>query len=186
MTIREDQAGRLFLAVPLTDSLRSSLASEVQRLGPLPGRPVPPESWHLTLRFLGDTSAAALARLRDELKRAPLGHPFSIRFGGYGAFPRTSRATVLWVGVAEGLEPLRAVAEAVEAAVRRVGFPAEGRPFKAHLTLSRIREPADLRAPLERLPEFREPMPVEEVVLFRSHLGGGPARYEPVERFALR
>lgn len=186
MKDRNDVAGRLFLAVPLTESVRAALSSEARRAGPLPGRPVLPESWHLTLRFLGDTPADSLDRLRDELKVAPLDPPFSIRFGAYGAFPRANRAAVLWLGVDEGLEPLQTLAAEVEMAVRRAGFPAEGRPFKAHLTLSRLRPPEDVRPVLERLPAFGKSMPVEEVVLFRSHLGRGPARYEPLERFTLR
>lgn len=178
-------AGRLFLAVPLSEALRRDLAGALRRHGPLPGRPVPPESWHLTLRFLGDTPREALDRLRGEMARASLGGPFALRFGGYGAFPRASRATVLWLGVEAGAEPLGALAEAVEAAVRRAGFSPERRPFRPHLTLSRIRTPENASSLLERLPPFREAMPVEAVVLFRSHLGHGPARYEALERFSL-
>ena len=37
-----------------------------------------------------------------------------------------------------------------------------------------------------RVPPLDVGMRVEEVVLFRSHLGGCPARYEAVERFALQ
>jgi len=34
-------------------------------------------------------------------------------------------------------------------------------------------------------PAFGGRMRVDSFVLFRSHLGGGPPRYEPLERFAL-
>jgi 2'-5' RNA ligase len=180
-----ESAGRFFLAVPLAEPVRSALAAELRERGPLPGRPVPPENWHLTLRFLGDTPEPALRRLREEVASAPLGERFSVRFGEYGAFPRASRATVLWLGLAGDTEPLDRLAQAVEQAVRSAGFPAERRPFKPHLTLSRIRAPEDARGVLDRLPPFPRLMPVEEVVLFRSHLGGGPPRYEAAERFPL-
>lgn len=186
MTHGESGAGRLFLAVPLTEAIRAGLTAELARAGTLPGRTVAPGSWHLTLRFLGDTPADARDRLRRELQSAAPGRPFSIRFGGYGAFPRPDRATVLWLGVADGLEPLGRLAEAAESAARRAGFLAERRPFRAHLTLSRLRDPADVRPLLRRLPPWDATMPVEEMVLFRSHLGGGPPRYEPVERYPLR
>lgn len=182
---RGPDAGRLFLAVPLAEDLRRDLAAALRGHGPLPGRPVPPESWHLTLRFLGDTAWDALERVGEEVGRAPPGPPFGIRFGGYGAFPRASRASVLWLGVGEGAAALAALAESVEAAVARAGFPAERRPFRPHLTLSRLRPPEDATAALARLPPFPAAMPVAEVVLFRSHLGGGPARYEPLRRFSL-
>lgn len=180
------EAGRLFLAVPLAEAVRRDLAEALRAHGSLPGRPVPPESWHLTLRFLGDTARAALERVLEEVDAARLGAPFALRFGGYGAFPRAGRAAVVWLGVEEGAEPLAALAAAVEDAVRRAGFPPEGRPFRAHLTLSRLRPPAPVDDLLARLPPFPRSMSVHEVVLYRSHLGGGPARYEPVERFPLR
>jgi 2'-5' RNA ligase len=40
-------------------------------------------------------------------------------------------------------------------------------------------------AEIERVPPLDLRMRVEEVVIFRSHLGGGPARYEAIERFGL-
>lgn len=179
-------AGRLFLGVPVTDDVRGTLRAHLRdAAGELPGRPVPPGNWHLTLRFLGDTSHDALARLREELEAEELGSRAAVTFGGLGAFPRAARASVLWLGVEEGAEALRALAERVEAAARRAGFPAETRPFTPHLTLSRIQPPRDVRRLLERVPPFPERMPVDAVVLFRSRLGGGPARYEEVERFFL-
>jgi 2'-5' RNA ligase len=179
---------RLFLGVALPEETRTALEGRLREaLGgePLPGRPVPPTNWHLTLRFLGDTPAEARERLVRELRAAACGPAFPLELAGLGAFPRPARASVLWVGAAEGEAPLRALAEEVEAAVRRAGFPAEPRPFSPHLTLSRIQPPHDVRALVEHFPDFAERITVDAVVLFRSHLGRGPARYEAVERVPL-
>lgn len=182
-----ESAGRLFLGVPLSAEVRAALQHYLSdSLGEVPGRPVRPESWHLTLRFLGETSRERLDMLVRALEEAPLGAAFTLVFSGPGAFPRPARAAVLWVGVAEGADALRTLAAEAETAARRAGFPAEERPFSPHLTLSRIQPPRDVRPLLERAPPFGERLRVEEVVLFRSHLGRGPARYEPVERFPLR
>lgn len=180
---------RLFLAVDLPEGVRRALDEHLRASpggGRLPGRPARPESWHLTLRFLGDTAPDACDRLVRELRSAELGHGFTLGFGGLGAFPRPARATVLWLGIAEGEAPLGALAAAVEEAACRAGFPAETRPFAAHLTLSRIRPAEDVRPLVERVPPFPERMEVDEVVLFRSHLGPSGARYEAVERFPLK
>jgi 2'-5' RNA ligase len=87
--------------------------------------------------------------------------------------------------VAEGVDALRALAAAVEAAAVHAGFAAEPKPFAAHLTLARVQPPANVRPLLAQVPPFAGTMRVGEVVLFRSHLGSGPPRYEAVERFAL-
>lgn len=185
MSEADGGAERLFLAVELAEELRRALQAHL-RGHDLPGRGVQPASWHLTLRFLGDTLPGERARLVDEVRKTPLGAPFTLGFDRAGAFPRPTRAAVLWLGVAEGEAPLRALAAAAGDAAVRAGFPAEPRPFSPHLTLSRIRPPRDVRALLEGLPPFRQAMPVEEAVLFRSRLGAGGARYEALERFPLR
>lgn len=77
------------------------------------------------------------------------------------------------------------IAAVAEEVVRTAGFPAETRPYQAHLTLSRLREPLDVRPYLSSLPPLHTPMPITEVVLFRSHLGSGPPRYEPLVRIPL-
>lgn len=181
-----DGGGRLFLGVPLTEEARGALEAHLRpHCGSLPGRQVPSVNWHLTLRFLGDTSPALRESVADELRGAPLGAAFPLGFAGLGAFPRPARATVLWLAVGEGAAPLRALAAEVEAAARRAGFPAEERPFAPHLTLARVQPPRDLRELLSRTPPFPGRMPVDAVVLFRSRLGGGPPRYEALERFPL-
>ena len=177
-------AGRLFLGVPLTDNALSAVRLHLQN-EELPGRIVPPEKWHLTLRFVGDTAPDALERLGHSLRAGSLGRRAEIMFGRLGAFPRAHRASVLWVGVAEGADRLQAIAASVEHAVQRAGFPAEARPFAPHLTLSRLQPPRDVRSLVDRVPSLDVRMTVESVVLMRSHLGRGPSRYEELERFEL-
>jgi RNA 2',3'-cyclic 3'-phosphodiesterase len=177
-------AGRLFLAVPVDDRTRDRLAQFLAPIA-LPGRRVPPDKWHLTLRFLGDTSHERLQRLRDQLHAASLGSSFEMAFDGLGAFPRPVRASVLWLGISEGAHQLGTLAAVVEVVVRRAGFAAKSRPFASHLTLSRLQPPRDIRATIEAVPAFREIMAVNDVILLRSHLGRGPSRYEVVDTFTL-
>lgn len=180
---------RLFLGVEVPEDARERLAAHLRGAlagRVLPGRAVAPASWHLTLRFLGATSPGRRAAVAAALRGADLGDGLTVGFGGLGAFPSPARATVLWLGVEEGADRLGALAAAAEDAARRAGFPAEERTFSAHLTLGRIRPAADVRPLVERVPPFRERVRVDGVVLFRSHLGAGGARYEAVERFPLR
>lgn len=180
MTDRE----RLFVAVPLAEETRLRLREHIAAVT-LPGRPVSSGSWHLTLRFLGDTAPSQRDGLVDALRQARLGRQIAGSFGGWGAFPRPARASVIWLGVRDGGEQLRGLAAHVETAARSAGFPAEDREWTPHLTLSRLHPARDVRRLLAEMPSFVEPFPVDAVVLFRSHLGRGPARYQELARFPL-
>ncbi len=188
MSVGEKQ--RLFLAVAITDDVRHVLAAHLTEAlagKPVPGRPVPPPNWHVTLRFLGSTYEDDCDRLSHALDEADFGGPFTVGFGGLGAFPRPARATVLWLAIERGGDEVESLAAVAEEAAVAAGWMMEERPFHPHLTLSRIRPHQDVTAVIERVPPLRMAMPVDDVVLYRSHLGGGkPARYEPIEHFALR
>ncbi|HZJ48647.1 MAG TPA: 2'-5' RNA ligase family protein, partial [Acidimicrobiia bacterium] len=80
---------RLFLAVALSDDVRHGLAAFlVDETMRLPGRPTPPDNWHLTLRFLGATDAPARDRILEFLDDHLVVEPFTLGFGTLGAFPK--------------------------------------------------------------------------------------------------
>lgn len=189
MTASHDtnSAGRLFVGVPLADDARREIDARLRSALPdgVPGRPVPVANWHLTLRFLGATRADQLAAIRDRLRAAELGHAFGVRFGGLGAFSRPRSARVMWIAVTEGVQRLQELARIAEDAARAAGFAPEEKPYTPHLTISRLQPPRNVTGAVERVPPLDVEMRVGEVIVFRSHLGGGPVRYEPVERFAL-
>jgi 2'-5' RNA ligase len=177
---------RLFLAVGLDDDTRHALAAHLDAHleEPLPGSKVPPENWHITLRFLGKVDDVQHDRLVTHLDEHLDVVPFRLRFGGLGAFPRPRKATVAWLAVeAPELAQLAMLAE--EAAIA-VGCMPEERPFHPHLTLSRIRPAADVSDVVEDVPPFPRAMAVRTVGCFESTLRGGrPAVYTEVDTFDL-
>jgi 2'-5' RNA ligase len=174
---------RLFIGIPLAEDARRAISKSLPQK--LPGKPVPPENWHFTLRFLGSTAVEARDQIVALLHAATCGAPFTIRFSELGAFPNPNRARVLWVGVDEGAERMIQLGAIAEATARVAGFPAETRAFAPHLTLSRIEPAASVRTLLGSKPKFEARMMVDSVILYRSRLGGGPARYEEVVRISL-
>lgn len=174
---------RLFIGVPLTTDARVALSRALPNS--LPGKPVAPDKWHFTLRFLGATAAEARDQIITQLSSSKLGSGFQLRFSELGAFPNPRRARILWLGVSQGDERLSELAAIAEAAARNAGFAAESRRFTSHLTLSRIDPPQNISALLAQKHRYDISMPVRELVLYRSRLGGGPARYEEMARFEL-
>ncbi|MFN8640943.1 MAG: RNA 2',3'-cyclic phosphodiesterase [Candidatus Binatia bacterium] len=130
---------RAFVAVELSQAVRDRLVAvqrELARHGAAV-RWVRDDHLHLTLKFLGNLEAEALAALRADLA-ATLGTtpPLTATIRGLGVFPDARRPRVVWAGVACG--GLAAVAAAVDGAAARVGVVPETRPFRPHVTLGRV------------------------------------------------
>jgi 2'-5' RNA ligase len=177
--------GRVFCAIPLPAEVRLGLDAKV-RQHTLPGKVAPPENWHLTLRFLGSIDEVTLQRFVAQLDAVDLGTRFSMALGSMGAFPNPKRATVLWLGVPRGSDELSELALTCEEAVQAAGMPPEDRPFRPHLTLSRIRPPADVSSLIQAFGDTGIAWRCETMVVYRSRSGPGGPRYEPLEVFDLR
>ena len=181
---------RLFLAIDLPPQVRDAIAEVQERARrSCPGwRWVRAEGIHLTLRFLGEVTPADEARQRETWRRAVAGHP-RIRFdvGGLGVFPGGGRPRVLWLGVkdASPAGDLGALAEELEETARNLGFEPDERPFSAHLTLARAEREGRPASPTPGGALLASDVAAEEVVLFRSELGPGGARYSRVAAFPL-
>jgi 2'-5' RNA ligase len=149
------------------------------------------ENMHLTLKFLGDVGVGDVPRVCQAVREAAAGvAPFGLQVCGAGAFPNLSRPRVIWLGAGEGQEPMAALAERIESALKELGFPREGRRFQAHLTLGRVRRGGPEIAALAGLVQQHAAVeigqtPVEEVVVFSSQLKPTGAVYEALDRALL-
>jgi len=182
------ESRRLFIAVPVSEQIRRGLLDHLKtqcRGKSLPGRPAKPESWHFTLKFLGNVGKAQCDALIQAVKNVRFDPSFRVKFGSLGAFPRTTKATVIWIGLEKGGERLGRLATAIEDAASSVGFAPENRPYHPHLTLSRIRPPQSIGLVLSQVAPLGTEMQVDEIVLYQSHLSSEGARYQAIERFAL-
>ncbi len=170
--------GRVFAAVRPPLEVVMPLHDRLRTLG-VPGRKVPPENWHVTLRYVGPIKAEAYDRWLAEIDLAPKPPPFSLRLGGLGAFPKGSRASVLWIGV-DGDEVTR-LAGVVDEAAEAAGLGREERPFRPHLTIARVRPPEDVRSLTERSGDQELSFRVDD---FRIMAAVG-SRYRDYETFTL-
>ncbi len=183
---------RCFVAIRLDPALRPAAARIQAELGRtrVAVKWVEPENLHLTLKFLGEVPARQTDRIVAVLEQACRGQaPFELELAGLGAFPGARAPRVVWIGVRDGLAALAALAGRVEDALVALGFEREARPFSAHLTLGRIREPERAR-PLGRALEAGGPavlgrMAADAVWLMRSDLRPAGPVYTSLARLAL-
>lgn len=183
---------RLFLAVNLSQAMLDAVGAAVAAVPVTrpPWRWSARETWHVTLKFIGQRPPADVERIAAALARVGGRHaPFDLALGGLDGFPNLRRPRVLFYRVAEGEDPVAALARDVDAAVTAaLALEPEGRPFHAHVTVARIKT-SPPGAVLERLgssPPVAGPVQrVESFDLMESQTGRGGAKYTRLKQFAL-
>jgi 2'-5' RNA ligase len=180
-------AVRAFFAIPLGGELREAALAVARELAARPDgdgvRWLAADSYHLTLRFLGNIAAREIAELVERAHDALAGcAPFALTLGAPRAFPAARNARV----IALAAQPEAALAELAarleKAAVEQCAAPQAERAFRAHVTIGRVRA--------RRIPQLAAAAPacvqrVREVVLLRSDLARDGAHYSPLATLPL-
>jgi 2'-5' RNA ligase len=187
---------RLFVALDIDEAILQRLDDYVRTLQPrLPGvRFVRSNTYHVTLKFLGEVPNAAAVRERlHEVHAASL----QLSVSGVGFFPNSCAPRVFWAGIHAPALP--ALAQAVDQSLAGLGFPLE-RDFHPHLTLARngsgrprpVRgeRPPQAFAQLPAIvassppPEFGT-MTARQFYLYESKLSPSGAEYSKIAAFEL-
>jgi len=193
---------RLFVALDITDDIRERIATFISETRPFApdARWTAPESWHVTLAFIGERSENILPTLKGELAKVQCNET-QVAFRGYGFFPHPGSARVFWVGI-EAAKDLAMLASEVSRASGVEMTKAED--YHPHLTLARAggarvsgapgkqvtdrpnKRFGSLQAELANIapPDFGS-MIAREFYLYRSHLTTHGSTYEKLERFEL-
>jgi RNA 2',3'-cyclic 3'-phosphodiesterase len=189
---------RLFVALDIDTAIRGRVThfrDEMRALAP-GVRWVGPETFHVTLQFLGETQK--VEDIKTALATAN-GAPVTLTFRGAGFFPTPQRARVFWVGIEAGGE-LQSLAGSIGVALAPLGFKRDEGPYHPHLTLARAGSgrphstPGDKVAPgLQQVrtklegqppPEFGT-MTAHEFILYQSTLSPSGSRYTKLASFPL-
>ncbi|HKP55930.1 MAG TPA: RNA 2',3'-cyclic phosphodiesterase [Polyangiales bacterium] len=188
MPERAPATSRLFIAASPAGVTQEAFAAALEPLRDGPNlRWLSPEKRHFTLRFLGQVPDSQRSAISQACAATAAESPaFDLVLAGAGAFPRKSRATVLWIGVSQGEAELVRLAAGLDAGLVALGFQPEGRPFVPHLTVARSRQPQQLTAAVDALASLRLSGCVRSIELIRSHLGGRESSYETLGSFVLQ
>jgi len=189
---------RLFVGLDIPQEIRDRLALFIEGLTSFATdvRFVNPDTFHVTLKFIGDTNKF------DEIKgalssvRAP---SLDVRFAGTGFFPGVKNPRVFWAGIQAPPE-LVSLTNTIDNALRPLGFEPERGPYQPHLTLARSGSgrprpnPGDKPNPKfqrlqQRLSSLPQPdfgtMTAHDFFLYESKLSPRGAQYFKVERYPL-
>ncbi len=184
---------RLFLAMDVPDQLKRALERAITNTATEGAgmKWVRPANAHFTLKFLGNVEEEKVEALARAVREVTDATPaMEITTGGYGAFPRPERARVFWLGLEAGKEPLSLLAKSLNKRLRKLRCEEEKRPFAAHITLARLRQPRDISGLFEAWEKIAEVREVTwrgtELVLYRSILERSGPTYTALERFELK
>jgi 2'-5' RNA ligase len=177
---------RAFLAIKPPTAVLDAIAARLEPVAMSGARRTPREQWHYTVQFLGDHAdldVVVSAFVRDPLA-AGVGE---LRVGGADAIGRRRRARIVYLGLNEGGDWLRALAEQVAERVGPLGYARDedSKEFLAHLTIARYREPTDLRRLCSEIggeavgPAWR----ADEMILYESVVSSEGARHIERARF---
>ncbi|MDA8141922.1 MAG: RNA 2',3'-cyclic phosphodiesterase [Desulfobacteraceae bacterium] len=183
---------RAFIAIELPSdviALAGDLQSAMKRDG-LALRWVRPQNIHLTLKFLGDIPAEMVPDISTAMQQAGGAlQPIALTVQGMGVFPGARNPKVLWIGMDGASQRLLQAVADLEAGLAEIGFEKEKRPFKAHLTLARIKAPVEVRQLLEAIERYGGYAPksfqASEIVLFQSELKPQGPIYRSLARATL-
>ena len=204
---------RLFVAIELPPAVAESAASLGRVMKDRVGRSAPrarvtwvaPDRMHLTVRFIGGVDDARVPQLVTALAEPFATGAFDVALGEPGVFlsrgkpfgsaqgtpfgSAHGKPQVLWLALRTGVDALQRLEQEVSGRLDGLGIPRENRPFRPHLTLGRVREPAGLRA--SALTEaITGPASargrVDAITLFESRLSPKGPTYIALQRTPLR
>ena len=207
---------RAFVALEVSPGIKDELAKLQEELKPADAHVkwVKPEAMHLTLKFLGKISdchsrennchsrennchsresgnLSQLTQIKSALDSIASRHSkFDISLGQIGGFPKLEFPSVLWVGVDNGCRNAEAIADDVEKELSKQGFEKEKRPFRAHLTLGRIRSPKKRKNIVLKIMALKftpsAACAIDKITLFQSELTPQGSIYTPLHHSSLR
>ncbi|MFX0064420.1 MAG: RNA 2',3'-cyclic phosphodiesterase [Candidatus Hermodarchaeota archaeon] len=181
---------RLFISVDVKDQLILKAielaAEEIKQLKSV--RLVNSSQLHFTLKFLGDTPEDKVSVINSALS-AIQWIRFDLTLQGLGVFPKPSFPRVVWVGVSSGQQLIKDLAQKVDKALLKEGFPKEKRPFSPHLTIGRFKSKNfSNKLLLQILNNFQDvefgQLSIQEINLKKSTLTPKGPIYETLSTFS--
>lgn len=183
---------RIFFAIDLPTTTKESLGHFISMLKKKSKshaiRWTRPENLHITLQFLAEVKtehlSPLLANVRANIAKMP--QKINLSFGALHLFPNPYRPRVIVLEILPQ-DILGELSKAIGMGIQALQYEIDDRPFRAHLTLGRIKHVQGVQ--LDFLSDITIPdittIETNEVVLFRSEPHPEGSSYTPLEKITL-
>ena len=147
------------------------------------------DNMHLTLKFIGKTSAKQIPEIIDAIDNCIKStSSFQMILERIGIFGSNYHARVVWLGIRENKQ-LRTLQESILQELEKIGFISDRQNFVPHFTLGRIKKiqhKDHFKRVMERVEKgFIQEVKVDSFALFESILTPDGPIYKTIKRFEL-
>jgi 2'-5' RNA ligase len=180
---------RCFIAVGIPESIKKGIGVliDILKKHEVDVKWIIPENLHLTLKFLGGTPDDLISGIGKSLSAVVSSYaPFYIKIYSTGVFPSKKYPRVIWVGM-EDSEVLRKLHGDIEDEMSGLGYKKEGKDFRPHLTIGRVRSQKGMMNIINEIENFKDKdfgtITVDSIKLMKSELKPKGAEYTCLQDF---
>lgn len=144
---------------------------------------------HITLKFLGNVDISRIGKIEEaSMLAAGKLDKFEYKLGGnIGAFPSSSKAGVIFLGIGTGAEKISEVYNELENSLAGIKIKKEKRKFVPHITVARTRVRKNISKLLDGSRfDYEGSLECSEISLFESKLKSYGAEYINLSNFSLK
>jgi 2'-5' RNA ligase len=184
---------RTFIAIDLPPFVKDLIGRSIAQFDKTQHgtRWIKTENLHITLKFIGEHDTNLTEKIKNILDSiARVEQSFEIQISYTGAFPNKTNPRIIWQKI-ESQPPrdLINLQSSIENKLELIGIEREKRNFSSHLTIGRVRQPANLRE--FWMYEKKHPSPhitfkAKSFSLYQSILKQKGAQYTILENYSLQ
>jgi len=182
---------RLFVAVEIQPGKTLAEAYQVIRTNLRMERInwVSSDHFHITLKFLGDTTEDEIPQIMSRIKDLCRGSkPFAISLTSIGVFKNLREPRIIWIGC-QSTDPLKVIQVKLECALSEIGFEPETREYSPHLTLGRMKEIRQINPLTQLITNYKnfefQSQAIDRIILYESLLYPSGPQYNKIFEIIL-
>lgn len=183
---------RIFVAINIPENIKNNIVSVQEDLKKSNANVkwVEKNNCHITLKFLGEIEEKIMPEIISEIKsEIKEFNSFDASFYGLGMFPNVNSPKIVWLGIKQGENNLKLLAQKIENACLRLNFPKEKREFSAHLTLGRVKSYKNISMLVKKITLYSnieyKPFKINKVDVMQSFLYPDGPQYKCLESVSI-
>jgi 2'-5' RNA ligase len=180
---------RVFLAINFSDEIKKEISLNLEKFKKKNNtydiRWIDPENYHLTIHFFGNLNKKQISLVENSLDEAVKNiSSLELKTGNIGYLPNTRDPRIIFVKILETAK-LHELIEKIELTLENLHFPIDKKPWKAHLSIARIKN----YIKCEKICEGNLPptlFAISSIELMESHLSPDGSSYTVLKSFPLK